>query len=101
MAFDIKDSLVFDTLMAANPTASLSAKKPTSSLEFTNLKDQAQTQYLKQQYQSDLQASLQNIPKSLMLAKRTKTFQEKLWYCGKHVGEISGRLTFYNLPILY
>ena len=23
MAFDIKDSLVFDTLMAANPTASL------------------------------------------------------------------------------
>jgi hypothetical protein len=42
MAFDIKDSLVFDTLMAANPTASLTAKKPNSSLEFTNLKDQTQ-----------------------------------------------------------
>ena len=30
-----------------------------------------------------------------------KNFSEKLWYCGQNVGEISGRLTFYNLPILY
>ena len=35
------------------------------------------------------------------MAKRTKSFEEKLWYCGKCVGQISGKLTFYNLPILY
>ena len=48
-----------------------------------------------------MEASLQNIPKSLMLAKRTKTFKEKLWYCGRCVGEVTGRISFINLPILY
>jgi hypothetical protein len=36
MAFDIKDSLVFDTLMAANPSGSLSGKMPENN-DFTNL----------------------------------------------------------------
>lgn len=33
--------------------------------------------------------------------RKIKHFTEKLWFCGQGVGEISGRLTFYNLPILY
>ena len=32
---------------------------------------------------------------------KRKVFTEKLWYCGKQVGEINGQLTFINLPILY
>jgi hypothetical protein len=96
MAFDIKDSLVFNTLMPQNPNASIMGKKSGSEKEFTNLNSKP---FMGQD--QEMEASLQNIPKSLMLAKRTKTFKEKLWYCGKCVGEISGVLTFYNLPILY
>lgn len=94
MAFDIKDSLVFNTLMPQDPTASVMGKKSGGEQEFTNL-------HGLKGLDREMDASLQNIPKSLMLAKRTKTFKEKLWYCGKCVGEISGVLTFYNLPILY
>ena len=38
---------------------------------------------------------------NLMATRKTKTFSEKLWWYGNKVGEISGRLTFYNVPILY
>jgi hypothetical protein len=32
---------------------------------------------------------------------KKKVFNEKIWFCGKQVGEINGQVTFYNLPILY
>lgn len=38
---------------------------------------------------------------NLIATSKSKNFSEKLWYCGQHVGEISGRLTFFNVPILY
>jgi hypothetical protein len=38
---------------------------------------------------------------NLIASSKTKSFSEKLWFCGIHVGEISGRLTFFNVPILY
>jgi hypothetical protein len=38
---------------------------------------------------------------TLIATRKTKNFTEKLWWYGNHVGEINGRLTFYNVPILY
>lgn len=38
---------------------------------------------------------------NLIATRKSKTFTEKLWFCGQPVGEISGRLTFYNVPVLY
>jgi len=35
-----------------------------------------------------------------MKTDKNKDFTEKLWYCGKEVGQINGILTFENLPIL-
>ena len=38
---------------------------------------------------------------NLIATRKSKTFSEKLWWYGNSVGEITGRLTFYNVPILY
>jgi len=46
-------------------------------------------------------AQLEGSIGSLIATRKMKHFSEKLWFCGQQVGEISGRLTFYNLPILY
>lgn len=37
----------------------------------------------------------------MITQSKKKTFSEKLWYCGRAVGEITGTIIFYNLPILY
>ena len=39
MAFDIKDSLVFNTLMPQNPNASIKGKNSGGEKEFTNLNE--------------------------------------------------------------
>lgn len=33
--------------------------------------------------------------------QKKKVFTEKLWFCGRKVGEINGSMSFFNLPILY
>ena len=36
-----------------------------------------------------------------MTTSTKKLFTERLWFCGKVVGEITGVISFFNLPILY
>ena len=42
-----------------------------------------------------------NTNKNTITTSKKKEFSEKLWFCGKSVGEIKGVMAFYNLPILY
>ena len=42
-----------------------------------------------------------NFNSNVIKTSRRKEFSEKLWFCGKSVGEFSGKMTFYNLPMLY
>lgn len=90
-AFDIKDSALFDTLKVAsfnnkNGTGSINGKTSQEEITKHAIRKQSSEILLKAAMSSNL---------------KKKQFSEKLWFCGNSIGEISGNLTFFNLPILY
>ncbi|CDW81936.1 duf1765 domain containing protein [Stylonychia lemnae] len=86
-AFDLKDSMIFDT-MRIN---SLGGKNNGSGTINGRILSNADLQ----------RKSSQDVIKSAFASSKKKQFSEKLWFCGQCIGEISGTLTFFNLPILY
>lgn len=81
-AFDLKDSALFDTLKVASlKTGSASGGAKTS------------------EERTAKEAGV--VRSALSSTHKQKQFAERLWFCGQSIGEISGSLTFYNLPILY
>ena len=80
-AFDIKDSVIFDT-MKVN---SINLSKNQVSID-------------PKAYGAE---KLESQFKNIIATSKKKQFTEKLWFCGQLIGEVSGNLTFFNLPILY
>ena len=90
--FDMKDSMVFE--MRVN---SMQKKKHTPGLTRKNSNSDKNLSEYNQNMTS--KAAIWK-EKSISMQKK-KVFTEKLWFCGKSVGEINGSITFFNLPILY
>lgn len=89
-AFDIKDSLFLDTLKATGATGGNARER----LGSGNIDIGAITQNKTPNEYEMMQGAL-------LATRKCKAFQEKLWYCGRCVGEVTGRISFINLPILY
>lgn len=93
-AFDLKDAVIFD--LKLNPSGSggtynnhiQNSKTPIATLK--DLSDRP-----------DLNLAKHISSQKKLTTSKKKAFEEKLWFCGKHVGDISGIISFYNLPVLY
>lgn len=78
-AFEMKDSVIFEMRVD-----SLNKRKNPSG-----------------QYDNVANIATQKKTHEKISMHKKKVFTEKLWFCGKKVGEINGQISFYNLPILY
>ena len=89
-AFDIKDSLFLDTLKAQGAAGGNARER----LGSGNIYDRLPSTPSKTPNDQEIMQG------ALLATRKCKAFQEKLWYCGRCVGEVTGRISFINLPIL-
>lgn len=96
-AFDLKDSMFFDTIkgcgVSGKKTGSGSHELPAATIHEQKLAVLHKA--------TTAEMASEGGFNHVISTRRMKSFSEHLWFCGQCVGEVSGRLTFYNLPILY